>query len=128
LLQRKITPRALNGSLAYFRVYHVFGDVWICWWNCRTDEYRRVADGELDEAFLERLRSISRRVAWVTGMDFFSSEIAVDESNEFIVIDYVNDQCHMLTQSASPKMGVPDELVARIAARLVLAVKGMIRK
>jgi hypothetical protein len=128
LLQKRITPRTLNGSLAYFRVYHVFGDVWICWWNCRTDEYRRVAEGELEEPFLEKLRSIARRIAWVSGMGFFSSEIAVDESNEFIVIDYVNDQCHMLTQSANPKMGVPDELVARIAARLVLAVKSMLRK
>ena len=36
-----------------------------------------------------------------------------------MLIDYVNDQCHMLTQSCSPQMGVPDEVVAAIARCLV---------
>jgi len=40
-----------------------------------------------------------------------------------VVIDYVNDQCHMLSQSANPQIGVPDELVAAIARRLVEAAK-----
>jgi hypothetical protein len=56
-------------------------------------------------------------------MNFFSSEIAQTEAGEFVVIDYVNDQCHMLSQSANPQIGVPDELVAAIARRLVEAAK-----
>jgi hypothetical protein len=39
-----------------------------------------------------------------------------------VVIDYVNDQCHLLSQSAHPQLGVPDELVAGIAKRIVDAV------
>jgi hypothetical protein len=61
------------------------------------------------------------KLARLTGMNFFSSEIAQTESGEFIWIDYVNDQCHMLTQSANPKMGVPDRVVGAIAIRLVEA-------
>jgi hypothetical protein len=38
------------------------------------------------------------------------------------VIDYLNDQCHMLSQSSNPQIGVPNELVAAIARRLVEAV------
>jgi len=52
-------------------------------------------------------------------MRFFSSEIALTETGEFVLIDYVNDQCHMLSQSANPQTGVPDELVAVVARRLV---------
>jgi hypothetical protein len=61
-------------------------------------------------------------------MEFFSSEIAETTSGELVVIDYVNDQCHMLSQTADPQKGVPDELVAAIAKRLVEAVDQMIKR
>jgi hypothetical protein len=128
LLQKKIVPRQIEGRPAYFRVYHVFGEVWVCWWNHQTDEYRRLRPGDLDEATLETLRQTVRRIAALTSMSFFSSEIAVDESNQFIVIDYVNDQCHLLTQTANPRIGVPDDVVGEIAARLVAGAKALIHK
>jgi hypothetical protein len=37
----------------------------------------------------------------------------------FVLIDYVNDQCHMLSQSANRRIGVPDRVIAEIAVRLV---------
>ncbi len=128
LMQRKIVPRMLNGWPAYFRVFFVFGSVWCSWWNCFTDEYRLVMEQEMEEFKLAPLREIIGRIAALTGMNFFSSEIAVTEANEFVVIDYVNDQCHLLTQSASPHNGVPDELVAAIARRLVEAAQQLIKK
>ena len=128
LLQRRIVPGDLNGAPAYFRVYFVFGTVWCSWWNCYTDRYRLVTRQEMEEFKLEPLREIIRRIAGLTGMNFFSSEIAQTQPGEFVVIDYVNDQCHMLSQSANPKMGVPDELVGAIAKRLVEAARTMIGK
>ena len=128
LLQRRIVPGELNGAPAYFRVYFVFGTVWCSWWNCYTDHYRLVTPGEMEEFNLEPLREIIRQMAALTGMKFFSSEIARTQGGEFIVIDYVNDQCHMLSQSANPKIGVPDELVGAIARRLVEATRELIRK
>jgi hypothetical protein len=121
LLQRRIVPRSLNGSPAYFRIFFVFGSVWCCWWNCYTDRYRRLTEAETVQWKLEVMADIIRRLAALTGMNFFSSEIAQTETGEFVLIDYVNDQCHMLSQSANPGMGVPDELVAAVAARLVEA-------
>lgn len=128
LLQRKITPRNLDNIPAYFRVYFVFGKVWSCWWNCFTDEYRCVTPEQTELYGLAKLEEIVRKIAALTGMNFFSSEIAISDANEFVVIDYVNDQCHLLTQSVNPAMGVPDEVVAGIARRLVEAAVGMIRK
>lgn len=122
LLQRRIVPRTLNGSPAYFRVYFVFGTVWCSWWNCFTDRYRLATDEEVSEFGLQPLDTIVHRIADLTGVNFFSSEIAQVESGEFVVIDYLNDQCHMLSQSANPQIGVPNELVAAIARRLVEAV------
>lgn len=119
LLQRVIVPRRLDGEPAYFRVYYVFGSVFCAWWNCYTDRYRPLAAEEEEAYALGPLRAMAQRVAELTRMQFFSSEVALTEAGEFVLIDYVNDQCHMLSQSASPPMGVPDDLVAAIARRLV---------
>jgi hypothetical protein len=126
LLQRRIVPRELNGRPAYFRVFHAFGSVWFTWWNCYTDEYRTLTPPEMETFTLHPLREIVLRIAAVTGMSFFSSEIAQTGDGRFVVIDYVNDQCHLLTQSASPQRGVPDEIVAGIARRLAEAAHKMI--
>jgi hypothetical protein len=119
LLQKRIVPRLINGAPAYFRVFYAFGSVWFCWWNCYTDHYSVLRPEEIEEHGFHPLREIICRLADLTRMRFFSSEIALSESGEFVLIDYVNDQCHMLTQSANPRMGVPDEVVAGIARRLV---------
>ena len=127
LMQRRIVPRLLGGEPAYFRAFFVFGSVWICWWHCETHRYRMVRWEERCQHGLEPVEDLLRRIAALTGMDFFSSEIAQTEAGEFVVIDYVNDQCHMLSQTASPGNGVPDELVENIARRLVEAVIEMLR-
>ncbi len=119
LLQQRIVPQKIAEAPAYFRVYYVFGTVWLCWWNCYTDRYRQVSVEEESQLGLSPLRGMVVQIAQLTGMRFFSTEIALTEANELVAIDYVNDQCHLLTQSASPQNGVPDELVAAIALRLV---------
>jgi hypothetical protein len=127
LFQRRIVPRLREGIPVYFRVYFVFGTVWLSWWNCYNDNYRLVTEAERVELGLGRLEEIIRHIAAITGMTFFSSEMAQTEEGDFIVIDYVNDQCHLLSQSAHPQMGVPDELVGAIARRLVEAVRSTLR-
>lgn len=127
LFQRRIVPRTLQGEPAYFRAFFVFGTVWVCWWNCQTHRYRLVTGEERSRLGLAPVEEIIRRIAALTGMNFFSSEIAQTEAGEFIVIDYVNDQCHLLSQTASPGNGVPDELVENIARRLVEAVVEILR-
>src|ERR1051325_4796362 len=119
LAQRKIESRDFAGHPAYFRVFYCFGEAWLAWWNPATDLYRSVAPSEEGRFRLHPLREIVARVAALTGMNLFSSEIAVTPANEFVLIDYVNDQCHLLTQSADPRIGVPDEIVAGIARRFV---------
>jgi len=119
LLQPRIVARTIGNCPAYFRVYYAFGSTWCCWWNCYTDQYRIVTERDLEQYGLAPLSEIVQRLAALTGMSFFSTEISQIESGEFVLIDYVNDQCHMLSQSASPSMGVPDQVVAAIAQRLV---------
>jgi hypothetical protein len=127
LLQRKIVPRHLEGRPAYWRLFHVFGSLWWCWWDCFTDLYTEVTAAEIERFGLQPLGQGMQKLAALTGMNFFSSEIAQTEAGDFVWIDYVNDQCHMLTQSANPKLGVPDGIVEAIANRLVESAADLIR-
>jgi len=127
LFQRRIVPARRDGAPLYWRVYFVFGSVWLSWWNCENDNYRMVTSEERKELGLDRLEDLVRRIAALTGMTFFSSEVAQSDAGELVVIDYVNDQCHLLSQSAHPQMGVPDELVVAIARRVVEAAHDAIR-
>jgi hypothetical protein len=128
LLQRRIRPRDIQGNPAYFRVYFVFGSVWCSWWNCYTDKYRMVTPQEAADLNLKPLEQIIRQIAAVCQMNYFSSEITQTDNGEFFVIDYVNDQCHMLSQSSNPRIGVPDDLVAAVAKRLVEGTRELISR
>lgn len=128
LVQRKIQPAMIGDDPAYFRVYNAFGSVWMCWWNFQTDKYRALTPAEIEQHRLQPLADISRRIAQLSGMRFFSTEIALTSDSQFIAIDYVNDQCHLLSQSADPARGVPDEIVAAIAHRLVEGAAELITK
>lgn len=128
LMQRRIVPRDLEGSPAYFRVFFVFGAVFYSWWNCFNDRYRMLNPLEAQIYNLKPLEEIIRQVASLTGMNFFSSEIAQTDTGNFVLIDYVNDQCHMLSQTSDPRIGVPDQLVTGIARELVRAIRDMVRK
>lgn len=119
LLQNRVQPGVVGTDPAYFRIFHVFGEIWPCWWNCFTDRYRVLTEDEERKHDLGELRRLVRELAKVTGMSFFSTEIARAQNGGYVLIDYVNDQCHMLTQSANPQIGVPDALVVNIARRLV---------
>ena len=121
-------PRELEGRPAYWRLFHVFGNLWWCWWDCFTDRYSEATPEEIDRFGLQPLGRGMEKLAALTSMNFFSSEIAQTATGEFVWIDYVNDQCHMLTQSANPRMGVPDRVVEAIANRLVEAAARLIRR
>lgn len=127
LCQRRVVPQERNGEPVYFRAYYVFGKVWVSWWNCHNDRYRLLTEGDQSEIPLADIESIMRRIAGLTGMNFFSSEIAQDEDEQLVVIDYVNDQCHLLSQSADPRIGVPDKLISDIARQIVQAAQSLIR-
>ena len=118
LLQEKIEPVRQGGERAWFRVYYVFGQTFLSWWNDVTHVYRLVEPKEENEFYLSPLRAIVTKIARISRLDFFSAEIALTADGRFVVIDYVNDICDMRLQSLYPD-GVPDRLVDEIVAGIV---------
>jgi hypothetical protein len=50
---------------------------------------------------LHKLISITKKIAAISGLDYFSTEITLAEDNNFYAIDYLNDQCDMRLRSNS---------------------------
>ena len=123
LLQEKIYPKILNGKRAWFRCFWAFGKAIPVWWDDITHLYDELKDDEIKNFNLTQLKRITKKIANIIQLDFFSTEIVLTEDGKFIVIDYVNDQCDMRLKSKHVD-GVPDKVVEQI----ILALKRQIVK
>ncbi len=117
LLQEKIYPKNLNGKRAWFRCFWAFGKAIPVWWDDITHLYEVLNDNEINEFNLMQLKRITRKIANIIQLDFFSTEIVLTEDDKFVVIDYVNDQCDMRFKSKHID-GVPDMVVQQIILNL----------
>lgn len=118
LIQQRIEPQVWAGRRAWFRVYHVCGQILPCWWDDITHRYTPFVAGDQEFVDTGELARVTRVVAEVAQLDFFSTEIALDRDGRYVVVDYVNDPCDMRLQSKHHD-GVPDGLVAEIIRCLV---------
>lgn len=128
LLQEKINPVEMSGRRAWFRVFHVFDKIIPCWWDDLTCCYEHLSEEELRNYHLSPLARIVSKIADITNMVWFSTEVAVDKKfnhPRFVAIDYVNDQCDMTAQS-SIQTGVPDPVVEYIAHSIVDAGRNLV--
>lgn len=122
LLQEKVLPIQFGERRAWFRVYHICGNFVSCWWDDQTHVYYRVTPEEEKIYGLQRLKSEAQKVSDIAKMNFFSTEIAIVDSETFVVVDYVNDQCDMRLKSIYPD-GVPDDVVEEIAQGIAMYVQ-----
>lgn len=121
LLQEKINPVYFNERPAWFRVFYLFGEIIPCWWNPFKSEYIHANKEDVEKYNLIILKNIVLKIAHATSMEWFTTEIAFYNKNNKItpvVVDYVNDQCHVDTKSEFPH-APPDHIVKYIAKKMV---------
>jgi len=121
LLQAHVTPCIIEDAPAWFRVFYANGETYPCWWNMDTHIYNILEAEEESQYGLDRLRDITKRIARICKLDWFSTEIALTDE-EFVVVDYVNDEIDTRVQSLAMD-GVPDEIMNSIAKQLVCIAK-----
>lgn len=117
LLQEKVLPAYLAEHRAWFRVFYAFGRIIPCWWDDQTHIYQELTSEDEEGFGLRPLRSITATIREISGLEFFSTEIALTPGQFFIVVDYVNEMCDMRLKSCYAD-GVPDPIVQRIALSL----------
>ena len=118
LLQEKIYPKILDGRRAWFRSFWAFGKAIPVWWDDQTHLYDRILPEHYKNFKLRKLRQITKQIAELTSLDFFSTEIVLTENDKFLLIDYVNDQCDMRIKSRHYD-GIPDSIVDEIIKNLL---------
>ncbi len=121
LAQENILARSIAGREAWFRIFFVGDDSIPCWWNPTTHIYSVLTPDEELQFELAPLRSITKKIAKVCKLDWFSTEIALTPGGRFVVVDYVNDSIDTRIQSKAAD-GMPDEVMQLIAQRLVAVV------
>ena len=107
----------LEGRRAWFRCFWAFGKPVAVWWDDLTHLYEELSEEEMINYGLKKLLQKTRTIAKITELDFFSTEIVLNNKNLFVVIDYVNDQCDMRIKSKHFD-GVPDNVVNQIIHNL----------
>lgn len=117
LLQAQVEPLTLEGRPAWFRCLHCTGETYPCWWDPKTHIYLPVSAEQETALGLSPLREITARLARLSGLHLFSTEIALSAAEGFCLVDYINDQIDLRLQSRAAD-GVPDAIVREIAARL----------
>ena len=117
LIQATVTPRTIQGRPAWFRVFYAVGKTYPCWWNPLTHVYASVIQSEEYRYELTPLQEITRRIASICKLDWFTTEIALT-LEDFVVVDYVNDEIDTRIQSKAVD-GAPDEIMQSIADQLV---------
>ena len=119
LLQEKIIPVVMEGSIGWFRPLYAFGRIFPCWWNHESHVYKELSEDEEKHFGLSPLRNVMNKIKDICKLDFFSSEIALTDVGKFVVVDYVNEICDMRLQSKHPD-GVPNPVVHEIQRQVVL--------
>ncbi len=127
LLQSHVPTKRINGRETWFRVYYCGGKIYPCWWATDTHIAAPVTAYEEARLELEKLREITSVIARLSGLDLFSTEIALTPEGKFIAVDYINDSIDLRAKSKAVD-GVPDtvlQLIANGLAELVLQRKKM---
>ncbi|MBN1224566.1 MAG: hypothetical protein JXB23_15060 [Candidatus Aminicenantes bacterium] len=118
LLQERVKPVERDGKSFWFRGFFCCGFVECSWWDPLLHIYEPFSPGQRELYRLEKLFSAVEKIARIIKLNFFSTEIALNEREQFVVVDYVNEICDMRLKSKH-RDGVPDQIVNRIVEQIV---------
>lgn len=120
ILQKFIDTPVHGKKRLWFRCYWFFGTIIPVWWNDVTHIYNNISKADYKKYSVYKLVSITKKLSRMSGLDYFSTEATIDKNNNFILVDYINDQCDFRLKSKHTD-GVPDRIVK-------IFVKSMLKK
>lgn len=113
-LQVRLVTACFDSRPTWFRVLYCVGAIFPCWWNPATHWYDPLTPDDIVQYGLQSLLEITGTIAEVCELAMFSTEIALTVDQQFVVVDYANDQIDLRLQS-NVWDGVPDQIVWTMA-------------
>ncbi|MFH1214417.1 MAG: hypothetical protein V1681_10030 [Candidatus Neomarinimicrobiota bacterium] len=127
LLQKYIEPIQMADRPAWFRVIYACGRQHWCWWDVKTHIYTSLSDIDKASLPMPLFEETLVKIAGICGLDVFSSEFALTNEQNAVVVDYINDPLDLRLKSVSED-GVPDSIVHSVAESVVAtAEKALIK-
>jgi glutathione synthase/RimK-type ligase-like ATP-grasp enzyme len=124
LLQAHVEPMHLEPGKAWFRLIYCLGQVHPCWWDVETHIYEILQRSEQMEHVFDTLSALAAQIAALCGLGLFSTEVALTDGGDYVIVDYVNDPLDLRLQSKAVD-GVPDTVVRAVADQVaLLAARG----
>ncbi len=126
LIQKLVCPLESEQKRFWFRVFHVFGSLFFTWWHDQTHLYEVLTDEMLSRYKLDDMIRITQCIADICGLNFFSTEIALNLDNQLLVVDYVNEACDLRMQPDFAD-GIPAHIASGIAQKILESVRRQLR-
>lgn len=118
LVQEFVVPGTSGRRMAWFRILYAAGLVEPFWWNPQNHFYEPLENETLKADVVPMVE----RIADITKLDLFSTEIAIDHKGDYVIIDYANHPMDLNAQDLANNC-VPRDAIVRIAENLVLKTK-----
>ncbi len=127
LIQQRLEPKELGDHLGWFRMFNICREVIPCWWNPLSHEYQLVTPAQERCYKLAPLKRIMRKIARVSKMKKFTSEICLHQDGQFYAVDYINADPDMNPKSFYPN-GVPAEVVRHVVWLLIYEAMHIVKR
>lgn len=114
LAHEYILPKLIENKVAWFRPIFVLGNVIHHWWDPQNSFYQKFKNSEEENKIKSKLESYIKKIAELTGLRLFSTEIIIDRKGKYIVLDYANNPIDLSSQEYELD-GVPKETLIEIA-------------
>ena len=118
LLQEKVLPVMMGERRGWFRIFYILGQVIPCWWDDLTHLYSVVTTDNLHPSYILKFEEIVCSIANISRMNFFTTEIAVEQNNKLVAVDFVNEMCDLRFQSSHCD-GIPDDVIQLVILKLI---------
>jgi len=120
--QEQVSPINLENKPAWFKVLCCFGEIIPCRWHPVIHEYEVLSLRQIYRLGLDKIWPITKKIKQACKLDFFSTDIIMNEDKKILVVDYINDRPDMRKKSKF-KDGLPDEIVDKVINSIISFVK-----
>lgn len=114
LVHEYITPKVINEKVSWFRPIYSNGKIICHWWDPQNSFYQRFKKSKEENKIKLKLENYIKKIADLTGLELFSTEIVINQEGKYIVLDYANNPIDLSSQEYE-RGGVPKETLIEIA-------------
>lgn len=87
-----------------------------------SHNYDIISNADLDKYKLNILNEITKNIARICALDFFTADIVMDKKNNFFAVNYA-DAWPDMRRKSSFNDGVPDDVVEKAINRIIAFAK-----